>query len=373
LPNNKSGTIRKCEFCGKDFYIIKSRILRNGGKFCSNKCKGNAMRGNKHPLFGKKRSPETLVRMSEGMKGKNAGKKISPEAKEKMRISWTPERRIAQAIRMSGKNNPNYGKSSAIGSNWGNGSYFAYNDRKIWLRSSYETRVATVLTKIGIKWEYEPKSFSIPTDRTYTPDFYLPELDIWWEVKGYIRPEAKNKIGWFFLKYNKINLRVLYIDDILKLEKINSIEELKHIGTIYIGEDKMTLKLSQNITFSAAHRLLNYSGSCNNLHGHTWKVNVLIQSDRKLDSCGMLIDYRSIKQYFSEKFDHKTILNKEDPLLVPLQKLGMDILIVDSNPTAENIASIILYDFVNIIHLNKNDHITIRVHESEENYAEEYL
>lgn len=37
---------------------------------------------------------------------------------------------------------------------------------------------------VGITWEYEPKRFKLSWC-TYKPDFYLPEFDIWVEVKGY--------------------------------------------------------------------------------------------------------------------------------------------------------------------------------------------
>lgn len=36
----------------------------------------------------------------------------------------------------------------------------------------------------GISWFYEPKRFKLSWC-SYTPDFYLPEFDIWVEVKGY--------------------------------------------------------------------------------------------------------------------------------------------------------------------------------------------
>ncbi|MEA3328727.1 MAG: 6-carboxytetrahydropterin synthase QueD [Candidatus Omnitrophota bacterium] len=47
--------------------------------------------------------------------------------------------------------------------------------------------------------------------------------------------------------------------------------------------------------FSAAHRLVNYQGKCENLHGHNWKVELKVSS-AKLNSQGMLIDFKEMKQ-----------------------------------------------------------------------------
>lgn len=54
-------------------------------------------------------------------------------------------------------------------------------------RSRLEARWAVFLDHLDIKWDYEPQGFSIgPTTnrRRYLPDFWLPEHDLWAEVKG---------------------------------------------------------------------------------------------------------------------------------------------------------------------------------------------
>lgn len=134
--------------------------------------------------------------------------------------------------------------------------------------------------------------------------------------------------------------------------------------------------LRQLITFDAAHRLLGYNGNCQNLHGHTWSVDIEIESNRPLDSCGMFVDYRVIKQYFKDYYDHRTILNMDDPLVDVLKTMGMLVTVMNGNPTAENLAKKILADFILIGNLNPkeyNDYCTVIVHESADNSAEEYL
>jgi len=128
--------------------------------------------------------------------------------------------------------------------------------------------------------------------------------------------------------------------------------------------------LTQKITFDAAHRLLGYDGNCRHLHGHTWTVEIEIESNREMDQCGMLLDYRTIKNYFKDTWDHRTILNMDDPLIEILNVMNLKVTIMANNPTAENLAKKILADMVLLADLNNpNDHATVVVHESSDNSA----
>lgn len=51
-------------------------------------------------------------------------------------------------------------------------------------RSRLEARWCVFFQTLGIKWEYEPQGFELPSGEAYLPDFHLPELDLWVEVKG---------------------------------------------------------------------------------------------------------------------------------------------------------------------------------------------
>ncbi|MCX5749588.1 MAG: 6-carboxytetrahydropterin synthase QueD [Candidatus Saganbacteria bacterium] len=86
-------------------------------------------------------------------------------------------------------------------------------------------------------------------------------------------------------------------------------------------------------TFSAAHQLIGYEGPCENLHGHTWKVSVLIVG-KNLNKLGMLFDFKKAKAILkgtTDIFDHKNLND-----LKIFKKI---------NPTAENIAKIIYGSF----------------------------
>jgi 6-pyruvoyltetrahydropterin/6-carboxytetrahydropterin synthase len=60
-------------------------------------------------------------------------------------------------------------------------------------------------------------------------------------------------------------------------------------------------------SFSAAHSLRNYKGKCEALHGHNWKVEVLV-SNPELNASRMVIDFSDLKSMTAnvlEGLDHK--------------------------------------------------------------------
>jgi 6-pyruvoyltetrahydropterin/6-carboxytetrahydropterin synthase len=78
--------------------------------------------------------------------------------------------------------------------------------------------------------------------------------------------------------------------------------------------------------FAAAHNLRNFRGKCENLHGHNWKIEVVLRGDR-LDESGMLVDFGEVKQAARAilgELDHQYLND------LPFFK--------DNNPSSENIA-----------------------------------
>ena len=102
--------------------------------------------------------------------------------------------------------------------------------------------------------------------------------------------------------------------------------------------------VTREIDFCYGHRLLNYEGKCRHLHGHNGRVVISLESDN-LDHRGMVIDFSDIKNVVScwidEQLDHRMILCKDDPVVSYLQELGEPLHLIDTNPTAENIARVI--------------------------------
>lgn len=55
-------------------------------------------------------------------------------------------------------------------------------------------------------------------------------------------------------------------------------------------------------SFAAAHNLRGYQGQCEELHGHNWKVEVVVQADR-LDATGLAIDFHELKAAAKQVLD----------------------------------------------------------------------
>jgi 6-pyruvoyltetrahydropterin/6-carboxytetrahydropterin synthase len=61
------------------------------------------------------------------------------------------------------------------------------------------------------------------------------------------------------------------------------------------------------LSFSAAHRLRDYNGKCERLHGHNYKVHVVCRAV-DIGKQGMVIDFVELKKATSEvldQFDHR--------------------------------------------------------------------
>jgi 6-pyruvoyltetrahydropterin/6-carboxytetrahydropterin synthase len=81
--------------------------------------------------------------------------------------------------------------------------------------------------------------------------------------------------------------------------------------------------------FAAAHNLRNFRGKCESLHGHNWKVEVVV-SGAELDDSGVVLDFAEVKAATSEvmeEIDHRYL--NELPFFT------------SNNPSSENIARFI--------------------------------
>ena len=90
-----------------------------------------------------------------------------------------------------------------------------------------------------------------------------------------------------------------------------------------------TYALTVRGSISAAHRLRDYDGNCERLHGHNWRVEVTLESNT-LDERGIAIDFREIKSFLAEilgAFDHRHLND-----ISPFDTL---------NPSSENFACLI--------------------------------
>jgi 6-pyruvoyltetrahydropterin/6-carboxytetrahydropterin synthase len=107
-------------------------------------------------------------------------------------------------------------------------------------------------------------------------------------------------------------------------------------------------QVSKSVSFCYGHRLLNYTGKCQHLHGHNARAVITLES-KVLDERGMVEDFSEVKRlvwsWLDEEIDHTLLLHRDDPVLPVLQSAGERVMVTDENPTAEVIARMI-YEFV---------------------------
>ena len=106
-------------------------------------------------------------------------------------------------------------------------------------------------------------------------------------------------------------------------------------------------RVTKEIFFCYGHRLLNYAGKCRNLHGHNGKAVITLETPRARPARhgrGLHRDQAaSSATWIDDTLDHKMILHRDDPVLPELRRQGEPFVVIDVNPTAENIAKLI-YD-----------------------------
>ncbi|MFF0001673.1 PDDEXK family nuclease [Streptomyces avermitilis] len=62
-------------------------------------------------------------------------------------------------------------------------------------RSRLEADWTRTLDTQSILWQYEPEQFTLPLGAHYLPDFWLPEIGTWLEVKGPPTPRKENAVA----------------------------------------------------------------------------------------------------------------------------------------------------------------------------------
>jgi len=106
-------------------------------------------------------------------------------------------------------------------------SYFR-GDEEPEFATETEYEAARILDYYRVPWEYEPRTFILKQDpngdikEAFTPDFYLPELDLYIEVtqmKQSLVTRKNRKVRKLREKYPGINIKILYRRDFVQLAK----------------------------------------------------------------------------------------------------------------------------------------------------------
>jgi len=203
--------MQTCPYCTKSYKTINA--LRSHKGYCKsnpNSVEHPAKRriGKNNPMYGKKGCNQYIKH----------GDEMSQETKEKISKSltgskWSEKRKNDHSKVMSEivKNNP---ASYRHGNKGGRTKIYEYKGFK--LRGTWELSVAMYLDSIDVKWTNHVKSFPYlyeGKERQYYPDFYLPDHDMYLEVKGY--ETERDKIKWSSVT----NLKIIKKNEINKIQK----------------------------------------------------------------------------------------------------------------------------------------------------------
>ena len=118
----------------------------------------------------------------------------------------------------------------------------------------------------------------------------------------------------------------------------------------------MKIRITKEFDFEAAHALDGYSGKCQDIHGHSYHLEITFigtpKEDIGLSDCGMVVDFGDIKKTVKKQilplFDHRLILRK-DTRFKEIEAINERIRLVEYQPTCENI----LIEIVEIIKRNE--------------------
>ena len=165
-------------------------------------------------LLGRRRSEDARARMSAARLGRPA---------------WNRGVKMTAAQRINSGRRPGFtpwNKGIPTGITPMRGHRPEY--RGVRFRSNYEVRLARAFDDREVAWVYEPVRFTFPTC-SYVPDFYLPDLEEFWEAKGYFDLRSQEKIRLFAEHHPDLTL-VLATNDIITMLESGS-------ETLISGED----------------------------------------------------------------------------------------------------------------------------------------
>ena len=92
--------------------------------------------------------------------------------------------------------------------------------KRLRFRSRFELHLAKGLADNKVKFEYESKKFLyVPKPRTYTPDFYLVESDIYIEAKGHLDKADRVKMALVKQQHKDLDIRFVFMNARNKIYK----------------------------------------------------------------------------------------------------------------------------------------------------------
>jgi len=100
------------------------------------------------------------------------------------------------------------------------------------------------------------------------------------------------------------------------------------------------MRVAKRFRWEAAHRLPWHDGPCRHLHGHSYRMEVVVEGP--VDTKGMVIDFKDVKSALKplvDAWDHATLVaHDDDELLSVLAQTGWRHYVLPFDSTSENVA-----------------------------------
>lgn len=137
--------------------------------------------------------------------------------------------------------------------------------------------------------------------------------------------------------------------------------------------DTQTTTIAKDFHWEMGHRLPFHNGGCKNIHGHSYRMRVIIEGE--LDEHGMVMDYFDMKEIIEplvDRIDHSFLCDdRDEEMLAFFAKNPLKHVVVPFHTTAENLCGWFLQEIATLMKPYPNVlSITVRIHETERAYAE---
>ena len=225
-----------CEKCGDSFELDLSdsqRRRKNCGRFCSRSCANfrviskEQRRKTSETLTGRPYEPRIPKTRQRGFRGtkkcKYCGCDTNSIDGKPTKEYCVPKCGAAKKHTSEVLSNVLKGKTGGYRERGGRGKGCRY--KGVWLDSTWELALAQKLDELSISWERDTGRHRFAyvdasgKTRLYFPDFFLPELGCYVEVKGFWTSDVKQKIE---DATSRNHLKLIVFDSLSKIESMTA-------------------------------------------------------------------------------------------------------------------------------------------------------
>ena len=220
---------KECVYCGNEFSVDTLRRCWWSQKFCDESCRRshqNKIRSQRHrdgtrsdrvvkpKLTDDQRHRNEILRRKRSADSRR-GQVVTQERRDKIRSTLKRRYAAGEIIPVVSGRTPEWrasvskgmlkaykeGRADATAHYKGKHCVYDGPNGRINMRSQSEVLFAQKLDIHGLSWQYEPSRFDLGWT-TYCPDFFLPDISAYVEVKGWLTDEAAKKMDAFRAKGN---------------------------------------------------------------------------------------------------------------------------------------------------------------------------